>query len=291
MKVAHLGPAGTFSEEALRLAAAGAEFEAMPTATIHAAVEAVESGEAERALVPFENSIEGTVRPTLDALAFDTDRVRIVGEYDHRVHQMLIAAAPIELDAVERVLSHPQGAAQCAGFLRTELGGATVETVSSTSEAVRLVTAEPGRPWAALGSAAAAEAYGGVVLREDVEDARDNVTRFGWLADEEAEAPPPVADRPWRTTLVFDELGDDHPGALVDALSVLSDRGINMTRIESRPRRSGLGSYMYFIDLEGRADEGEAAAGIEALRERAETVRVLGSYQVGAPPPLPGRSA
>ena len=83
MNVAYLGPAGTFSEEALRLAAAGTEFEPLPTATIHAAVEAVESGEADRALVPFENSIEGTVRPTLDALAFDTDRVRIVGEYDH----------------------------------------------------------------------------------------------------------------------------------------------------------------------------------------------------------------
>ena len=104
-------------------------------ATIHAAVEAVESGEADRALVPFENSIEGTVRPTLDALAFDTDRVRIVGEYDHQVHQMLIAGRSIELADVERVLSHPQAAAQCAGFLRAELAGATVE---SGSDAGRL---------------------------------------------------------------------------------------------------------------------------------------------------------
>jgi prephenate dehydratase len=287
MKVAYLGPAGTFSEEALRLAAAGSGFEPVPTATIHAAVEAVESGAAERALVPFENSIEGTVRPTLDALAFDTDRVRIVGEYDHQVHQMLIAARPIELGAVERVLSHPQGAAQCAGFLRAELAGATVETVSSTSEAVRVVAAVPDRPWAALGSAAAAAAYDGVVLREDVEDAIDNVTRFVWLADADAEPPAEVADRPWRTTLVFDELGADHPGALVDALSVLSDREINMTRIESRPRRSGLGSYLFFRDLDGRADAGVVAEGIEALRERAETVRVLGSYQVGGAPPLP----
>lgn len=290
MRVAYLGPAGTFSEEALRIAADGAEFEPVPTATIHAAVEAVERGDAELALVPFENSIEGTVRPTLDALAFDTDRVRIVGEYDHQVHQMLIAAGPIELGDVERVLSHSQAAAQCAGFLRSELGGATVETVSSTSEAVRLVTAEPGRPWAALGSATAADAYGGLVLREDVEDARDNVTRFVWLADAGADVPVAADDRPWRTTLVFDELGDDHPGALVDALSVLSDREINMTRIESRPRRSGLGTYLFFLDLDGRADGGVVAAGIEALRERAETVRVLGSYQVGGPPPLPRRS-
>ena len=291
MNVAYLGPAGTFSEEALRLAAGGSGFEPLPTATIHGAVEAVENGEAERALVPFENSIEGTVRPTLDALAFDTDRVRIVGEYDHQVHQMLIAGRSIELADVERVLSHPQAAAQCAGFLRAELAGATVEMVSSTSEAVRLVAVEPERPWAALGSAAAAEAYGGIVLREDVEDAIDNVTRFVWLADASAEPPPEVADRPWRTTLVFDEIGADHPGALVDALSVLSDREINMTRIESRPRRSGLGSYLFFLDLDGRADAGIVAEGIEALRERAETVRVLGSYQVGGPPPLPAGSA
>ncbi len=287
MKVAYLGPAGTFSEEALRLAAGDAGFEPLPTATIHAAVEAVERGEAELALVPFENSIEGTVRQTLDALAFDTDRVRIVGEYDHQVHQMLIAAGPIELGDVERVLSHPQGAAQCAGFLRSELGDASIETVSSTSEAVRLVTGEPGRPWAALGSAAAAAAYGGHVLREDVEDARDNVTRFVWLADVDAEVPVGPDDRPWRTTLVFDELGVDHPGALVDALSALSEREINMTRIESRPRRSGLGTYLFFLDLDGRADTGVVAEGIEALRERAETVRVLGSYQVGGPPPFP----
>ncbi len=290
MKVAYLGPAGTFSEEALRIAAAGAEYEPLPVATIHAAVDAVETGAAERALVPFENSIEGTVRPTLDALAFDTDRVRIVGEFDHRVHQMLIAGRSIELGSIERVLSHPQGNAQCAGFLRDELPGAAVETVSSTSEAVRLVTAEPGRPWAALGSAAAAAAYGGVVLREDVEDEGDNVTRFAWLAEEGTAPAGDEPGRPWRTTLVFFELGDDHPGALVDALSVLSDRAINMTRIESRPRRSGLGSYLFFLDLDGRADRGDVAAGIEALRGRAETVRVLGSYPVGGPPPLPRES-
>jgi len=286
MRVAFLGPAGTFSEQALQLAAGGSAYEPLPVATIHAAVAAVESGESERAFVPFENSIEGTVRPTLDALAFDTDRVRIVGEFDHRVHQTLIAAAPIGLDAVELVLSHPQGAAQCAGFLRAELGAAAVETVSSTSEAVRRVTGAPERPWAALGAAQAAAAYGGVVLRENVEDVRDNVTRFVWLADVEAELPRVEAELPWRTTLVFDELGDDHPGALVDALSALSDRGINMTRIESRPRRSGLGSYLFFIDLDGSAENAAVAAGIAALRERAGTVRVLGSYRVDGPPPL-----
>lgn len=287
MKVAYLGPAGTFSEEALGLAAAGAAYEPLPVATIPAAVEAVENGASERALVPFENSIEGTVRPTLDALAFDAARVRIVGEFDHRVHQMLIAARAIEPAEVTRVLSHPQPLAQCARFLRAALPGAAVEAVSSTSEAVRRVVEGTDEPWAALGSAAAAGAYGGVVLREDVEDVPDNVTRFVWLAAGEDERPAAEPDRPWRTTLVFDELGADHPGALVDALSVLADRDINMTRIESRPRRSGLGSYMFFIDLDGSAGDETVAAGIAALRERAGNVRVLGSYQVGAAAPLP----
>jgi prephenate dehydratase len=286
MRVAYLGPAGTFSEEALRLAAAGHEYEPAPAATINAAVAAVESGAAERALVPFENSIEGTVRPTLDALAFEAEHVRIVGEFDHRVQPALIAAGPIEPAAVERVLSHPQPIAQCARFLRSELPAATIDAVSSTAEAVRRVLDAPDRPWAALGSPAAAAAYGGTVLREDVADVADNVTRFAWLAMDRAPVPAEEPGRAWRTTLVFDELGDDRPGALVEALAALSDRGVNMTRIESRPRRSGLGAYMFFIDLEGRADRGAVADGIEALRERAGTVRVLGSYQVGAAPPL-----
>jgi prephenate dehydratase len=291
LRVAYLGPAGTFSEEALRLAAGEASFEPLPVPTIHAAVKAVEDGGAERALVPIENSIEGTVRPTLDALAFDTERVRIAGEFDHDVHQMLIAAGDLALERVATVLSHPQPIAQCAAFLREQLPQAGIETVSSTSEAVRRVVSDPGGTAAALGSRAAAAAWGGTILRENVEDAAGNVTRFVWLAPAGSEPPAEDPEAAWRTTLVFFELGDDRPGALVEALAVLSDRGINMTRIESRPRRGGgLGSYLFFLDLDGRSDRGIVAAGIEALRDRAETVRILGSYQVGSRPLLPSRS-
>jgi len=283
--VAYLGPTGTFSEEALGVAAAGAGFEPLPLPTIHAAIEAVEGGEADRAFVPFENSIEGTVRPTLDALAFDTQRVAIVGEFDHEVRQALIVREEIALGRIEAVISHPQATAQCARFLRDELPGAEVRAVSSTSDAVRRVSVST-QPWAALGSAAAAEPYGCVVLRRGVEDEAGNVTRFAWLAPRDADPPPEDPAASWRTTLVFHELGADRPGALTEALAELSDRGINMTRIESRPRRSGLGRYLFFIDLDGRADRGIVAEGIEALRGQAETVRILGSYQVGGPPPL-----
>ena len=288
-RVAYLGPPGTFSEEALGLAAGGAAFEPVPMPTIHAAVLAVEDGSADRALVPFENSIEGTVRPTLDALAFDASRVRIAGEFDHDVHQMLIAADEVPLEGIAKVLSHPQPLAQCAAFLRERLPEASVEAVSSTSEAVRRAV-EEGERVAALGSRSAAEKWDGTILASDVEDVGGNVTRFVWLAPEESGPAPEDPGAPWRTTLVFFELGDDHPGALVEALAVLSDREINMTRIESRPRRTaGIGSYMFFLDLDGRADEGIVAEGVEALRDRAETVRVLGSYQVGGPAPLPAR--
>jgi len=288
VKVAYLGPAGTFSEEALRVSA-GDRFDAVelqPQPTIHAAIEAVERGAAELGFVPFENSIEGTVRPTLDALAFDTERVRIAGEHDHPIRQALIAAAAVPLTEIEVVVSHPQASAQCARFLREELPAAKVHAVASTSDAVRQVAAAKGG-WAALGSAAAAITYDCAVLREGVEDEAGNLTRFVWLAPAGADPPPEDPAARWRTTLVFFELGEDHPGALVDALSELSGRAINMTRIESRPRRSGLGRYLFFVDLDGRAKDAIVASGIEALRGQAETVRILGSYQVGGPLPLP----
>jgi prephenate dehydratase len=285
VRVAYLGPAGTFSEEAVEIAAAGAAFERFPCPTIHAAIEAVDQGAVDRAFVPLENSIEGTVRPTLDALAFEAEGLAIIGEFDHPVRQALIAREPIDLEAIEVVLSHPQATAQCARFLRESLPGAEIRAVSSTSDAVRLVSESEGA-WAALGSAAAAAPYGCTILLSGVEDEPDNVTRFAWLAPAGTELPPEDPEASWRTTLVFHELGEDRPGTLTEALAEISDRGINMTRIESRPRRSGLGRYLFFLDLEGRADRGIVAEGIEALRGQAETVRILGSYQVGGAPPL-----
>lgn len=285
MRVAYLGPAGTFSEEALALAVGDVPHERDPRPTIHEAIMAVEEGSAERAFVPIENSIEGSVRPALDALAFEAEGLSVVGELDHPISQALIARAGTSATDIEVVLSHPQAAAQCARYLREQLPGAEVRAVNSTSDAVRLVSEEE-RPWAALGSAAAADAWGCAVLAAGVEDAEDNVTRFAWLAPTGSDLPDPDPDARWRTTLVFSELGEDHPGALVAALNELSGREINMTRIESRPRRVGLGTYMFFIDLDGSAADSVVAEGIEALRAQAETVRVLGSYQVGGPPPL-----
>jgi prephenate dehydratase len=227
--------------------------------------------------VPFENSIEGSVRSTLDTLAFEAEAVTIVGEHDHTVRAHLIAREPRELSGVTAVLSHPQPLAQCARFLRQELPGVERRSTSSTAEAVRTVS-ETGEPWLAIGARSAAELYGCTILREGIEDEEGNVTRFVWIAPA---GTTPQGGEPWKTSLVFSELGEDHPGALVEALQEFSSREVNLSRIESRPLRLGLGRYMFFCDLEGGESETAVAEAISALRTKAESVRILGSYPVG----------
>jgi prephenate dehydratase len=277
MRIAYLGPAGTFTEDALREAAGEDErFEPLRTATIEDAILAVERGGADRALVPFENSIEGSVRSTLDTLAFEARSVAIVGEHDFAVQAMLIAREGIAAGEVEAVLSHPQPLAQCARFLRENLPRAERRVASSTAEAVRQVS-ESDRPWAAIGARAAADLYGCTILREGIEDEANNVTRFVWIAPVGTELEPGGT---WKTSLVFSELGEDHPGALVEALQEFSSRGVNLTRIESRPLRSELGRYMFFCDLEGPTSDQIVSEAIAALEAKAASVRILGSYPV-----------
>ncbi len=271
MRVAFLGPAGTFTEEALRASAPeGAEAVAYPT--VYDTVMAVHEGTADRALVPIENSLEGGVAATLDALATEASDVRIVAEHIHPIHHCLIARRELEAADVTRVISHPQAMSQCGVLLRGELARAERVSSVSTAEAARAV-AESGEPWAALSSRLAAELYDCVVLRADVEDSPDNETRFVWLAPADA-----ASDGGDKTSIVFWGFNDESPGALVNVLRELSDREINLTRIESRPRRVGLGHYMFFADLEGGAGAPQVAEALDALRGRVEELRVLGSY-------------
>ena len=284
MRVAYLGPPGTFSEDALRAAVGADQVEAIPSASVFDAIVALRDGAADRALIPFENAIEGAVTATLDTLAFDANGLTLVGEYDLPIRHCLIAREELPLDRIEIVMSHPQASAQCARFIRENLPRAEVRPAPSTAEAVRTVV-ESDQPWAALGAESAARLYGAAVLRGGVEDEADNITRFVWVAPE---GTSPSGTGPWRTSLVFSELGEDHPGALVDALQVFSSREVNLTRIESRPLRRGLGRYQFFLDIEGAAGEEPLDAAIEELRSKAETVRVLGSWPIAAPPGVPG---
>jgi prephenate dehydratase len=281
MRVGYLGPEGTFTHEALIAATRGYELEAISMPTIYDTVMAVQEGTVERALVPIENSLEGSVNATLDTLAMETENVAIVGEVVHPIRQCLIARAPIELREIETVLSHPQASGQSARFIRTELPGVRVMAAPSTADAVRILADHDG-PWAALGNALAAERYDCVVLRAGVEDGAGNETRFVWLARDGA---PPGApgeeDRvggAWKTAIVFWGVGSEAPGWLVSCLAELSTRGVNLTRIESRPRRLGLGRYMFFVDLEGRDTEVPVNEGLAGLRKHVVELRVLGSF-------------
>jgi prephenate dehydratase len=277
MRVAFLGPAGTFTEEALRASAPG-PVEEVPYPSIYETVMAVHEGETDMAVVPIENSLEGSVTTTLDALATEAADVRIAMEFVLPVRHNLIARRDLPLGEVERVISHPQATPQCTRFLREHLGHAERALAGSTAEAVRAV-AESDEPWAAIGSRLAAELYGAVVLAEGIEDESGNETRFVWLTPEGAE---PLGE-PTKTSIVFWGFNDVSAGALVDVLNELSSRGINLTKIESRPRRvGGLGHYMFFADLEGAASDPHVAEALAALGTRVRAMKVLGSYPADA---------
>jgi prephenate dehydratase len=278
-RVGYLGPAGTYSEEALRASAPG-DVEEVPYPTIYDAVMAVDAGEMDRAVVPIENALEGAVAVTLDTLALEAARVRIVAEVVHPIHHCVVAARPLELADVTRVVSHPQATAQCARFLRERLPHAELVMAPSTAEAVLSLRDAPGSA-VALGSGLAAELYECLVLEADVEDHPDNATRFVWLAPA-GEAEEPAAGQPARTSIVFWGGGDQAPGWLVEALRELSDRGVNLTRIESRPRRTALGHYMFFADLDGAAGRAPVGDALAALAARVEVLRVLGSYTIAS---------
>ncbi len=183
LTIGYLGPEGTFTHEAAVAGAPGVSeaAELVGLATIYDVVMAVAHGDVDRAVVPIENSIEGSVSATLDTLAMDAESVHIIGEQIHRIEQCLIAAQPLALTDIDTVVSHPQASAQCAHFLHDHLPQARVMTTSSTADAVRMV-AERGGAWAALGPRLAAERYGCQLLAEGVEDRAGNATRFVWLA-------------------------------------------------------------------------------------------------------------
>jgi prephenate dehydratase len=275
MRVGYLGPDGTVSYEALMSAPGAEAFELAPQPTLHEAVIAVHDGNVDRALVPIENSLEGSVNPTLDAIAFETEDVVIVGELRWPVHLHLVAAGPLELGEIRAVVSHPQASGQCGRFLREALPGVPVVAARSTADAVRQVAGGFESGAAAIGTRGAADRYGCAILREDVEDDPGSETRFVWIA--RAGTEPDPGDR-FKTALVFLCAGSSGPGWLVRCLAEFAERDVNLTRIESRPRRQRLGEYMFFLDLDGRSDDAAVASAIGGLRSHADVVRVLGSF-------------
>ncbi|MGD1059420.1 MAG: prephenate dehydratase, partial [Solirubrobacteraceae bacterium] len=251
-------------------------------ASIYDTVMALRNGEVSWAIVPIENSLDGSISVTLDLLAGDADDVKIVGEALLRVRHSLIGVGAVALSEIETVITHPQVPGQCTLFLRNELAHAQVLTAASTAEAVRAVLAEGKREQAALGTPLAARIYGGTILRKGVEDRDDNETRFVWLAPAaRAEQPAPLrasTGPEWKTSLVFWGSGADRPGWLVRCLDEFALRNINLTKIESRPRRERLGSYMFFADLAASTADPAVTEAVTRIRVMCEELRVLGSY-------------
>ncbi len=282
LRLGYLGPEGTFSEEAARTAADASDAELVGLATVRDTILAVHDGSVDRAIVPIENSLEGPVGVTLDTLADADNDVAVVGELVLVVSQQLLAGAPRELESIERVLSHPQAISQCARFLRERVPQAAVAHASSTAEATRIVVSQDA-PWAAIGTRRAAELYGATVLAEAVEDEPGNATRFVWLA-RRAAAQVPADGAPAKTSLSFWGSGDDSPGWLVRCLSEFAFRGVNLTKIESRPMRLRLGHYRFFVDCEGSTSAAAVAEAVNGLRKHCEQVRILGSYPAAGPP-------
>lgn len=267
-RYAFLGPSGTFTEEAL-LSLEIPGLDAQPCASIEEVFAAVERRDAEAGIVPIENSVEGSVNATLDALAFDST-LTIHREVVLDIHHALIAEPGVSLEDIEVIASHPHATAQCRGWLAENLPGRTIAAANSTAEAVQRAVAEPGV--AAVGTRLAAEIHGGRILAAAIEDYVDNKTRFVVVGRQIAER---TEDD--KTTLAL-FLHRDRPGALLMILSEFAYGNINLTKIQSRPTKRALGEYMFFVDLQGHMDDPEVALALDCLRLKLREVKVLGSY-------------
>lgn len=282
MSVGFLGPSGTYTEEALlRLLGPQPARSTVPYPTVPDAIQAVRSGAIGQVLVPIENALEGAVNATLDQLSAAEGAIVIQAEVVHPIRQHLIARPGVALEQVTRVLSHPHAIPQCHLFLRHQMSGVETAAANSTADAVRIVS-ESDEPWAAIGPLRAADMYGCSILAEDIEDARDNATRFVMLGRE-----PVAAVGPGRfITSIVCVPPRDRPGGLLAILQEFAMRSINLNRLESRPTKAGLGRYQFFIDMEGSRQRDMAVEqAIEAIEDQdIAHVVFLGSYPAGGLP-------
>jgi prephenate dehydratase len=271
-RISYLGPAGTFTEEALIDFMGQRPYQGIARATIEEVLADVATGSCEYGFVPIENSIEGTVTPTLDALIFRF-RLQIYAEFILPVRQQLIAAQGTHLDKIETVYSYAHALAQVGRFLRERLPNAHLEHTNSTAEAVHLVAQANSTTIAAIGPKRAAQLYGLDVLIADIDDHSANSTRFLLLNNDRI--PQPTGND--KTSLVCFQV-EDRPGSLLSILAEIASRGINLTKLESRPTKTGIGIYCFAIDLAGHIAEPRVQEVISDLNRYLGHVKFLGSY-------------
>lgn len=270
-RYAYLGPAGTFCEMALRTLPAAERAELLPCVCVADALDAVRRGDAGGGVVPLENSVEGSVAETLDELATG-EPLQIVREILLPVSFALMARAGTRLGDVSTVTTMPHAEAQVRGWLRRELPSARFVPAPSTADGARAVAA--GEADAAVAARIAADRYRLEIVADDIADTAGAVTRFVVVTRPGQPAPSTGADR----TTVMAFIRDDHPGALLELLTEFAVRGVNLTRIESRPTGVGLGRYYFSIDAEGHVTQARVAETLAALRRECADVRFLGSY-------------
>ncbi len=267
LKVAYLGPEGTFTQTAV-MKHFGHSVRALSLSTIDEVFQEVESGVADFGVAPVENSTEGTVNHTLDM--FLTSPLKICGEVELRIHQHLMGRMK-DLGQIRRICSHSQSFAQCRGWLAQYLPNVEKITVASNAEAARRARDEDGT--AALAGEAASEVYDLRILFRNVEDHADNTTRF--LVIGRKTFPPSGVDK---TSMLLSASGAEGPGILLQLLGPLAHHGVNMTRIESRPSRRRKWDYVFFVDIDGHADDPPVAGALDQVKSNADLFRVLGSY-------------
>ena len=270
-RYAYLGPEGTFCETALRTLPAADKAEHLPCVSVADALDAVRNGDAGGGVVPLENSVEGSVAETLDELA-GGEPLQIMREILLPVSFALMGRPGTALADVKTVTTMPHAEAQVRGWLRRELPAARFVAAPSTADGARAVAA--GDADAAVAAPLAAERYRLAVLADDIADSPGAVTRFVLVSRPGSSPPPTGADK----TTVMAFIADDHPGALLELLTEFAVRGVNLTRIESRPTGVGLGRYYFSIDAEGHIAQARVAETLAAIRRECADVRFLGSY-------------
>lgn len=270
---AYLGPEGTFSDQAVReFVARGsldAGYEGLPCESMIDVFDAVDRGRADYAVVPIENSLEGPVTTVLDAFAFTT-RAEILGEAVLDIHQDLVLAPGATLADVTCVASHPQGIGQCRRWIARHLPDRATRMVDSTAAAVAMAAGD--KTVAAIGSKLAADLMGGVVYEEAIEDNASNQTRFVLVG-----AGPVPHEGPGKSTLAL-FIQSDRSGVLNMILSEFAYAGVNLTMVQSRPTKRDLGEYMFFMDIDGYAEDPEVKTALNCLRMKLRDVKVIGSY-------------
>jgi prephenate dehydratase len=273
MRVGFLGPHGTFAEEALLTQPDLAAGEPVPFRTVPHVITAVEHGDVELGLVPLENSIEGTVTVTIDTLAFDTDLL-IQREVDLPISLHLCARPGTRLADIGTIVSHPNPLGQSRAWLAKKLPDAELVVSNSTAEAASQVAASTRSDLASIGTMYGAELAGLEVLASEIEDHPENETRFVLVGH----GIPASTGHDKTSIMCFQR--EDRPGSLLSILQEFAARAINLTKLESRPTKSGLGQYCFFIDFRGHIDDEVVADCLRTLMANQADVKFLGSYPV-----------